>query len=229
MFMTSFFDEQTNLPHATYDLWEEKFLTTSYSTAMTFSALKTGARLAELFNYPDDNVAWLQAAERIEDNMEIFFDPERSALRKGFLLQRDGEISFDNTLDSSSMYGFMMFGPDKYQDKVKSTVKAIEDILQDKSPSGGLPRYEHDNYMWRTDEALGNPWFICSFWMAQYYHDQGNSERAHQIMEWAMSKTTASGIFSEQIDPMTSEQVGVSPLVWSHAEFINTALDLANL
>ncbi len=227
MFMASFFDEATNLPHASYDLWEEKFLTTSYSTSLTYSALRTGARLAEMFNYPDDHVAWLQAAERIEDHMGVFYDDDRQALRKGFLLKRDGEMTYDNTLDASSMYGHMMFGPKKYYDQVKDTVQAIENILLDQTPSGGCPRYENDYYMRRSDDALGNPWFICSFWLAQYYFDQGNAARAHEIMRWSMTKTTESGVFSEQINPFTSEQVGVSPLVWSHAEFINTALDLA--
>jgi GH15 family glucan-1,4-alpha-glucosidase len=78
-------------------------------------------------------------------------------------------------------------------------------------------------------QYLGNPWFITSFWLAQYYHEQGESDRAHEIMAWATEKATASGIFSEQIDPASGAPVSVAPLVWSHAEYINTVLDLANL
>lgn len=228
-FMSSFFDEQTSLPHASYDLWEEKFLTTTYSTAMTFAALKTGAKMAELYGYPDDHVAWEAAASRIEEHMGIFYNEERQALIKGFLLQHDGTISFDNTLDTSSMYGMMMFGPLSAKDYVDNTVKSIEQVLLDQSPSGGCPRYEGDGYMRSKDQYPGNPWHVCAFWLAQYYNERGESKRAHDIMQWAMSKTLESGMFSEQLDPETAEPIGVAPLVWSHAEFVNTALDLANL
>jgi GH15 family glucan-1,4-alpha-glucosidase len=33
---------------------------------------------------------------------------------------------------------------------------------------------------------------------------------------------------SEQINPTTGEPASVMPLIWSHAEFINTVLDITN-
>jgi GH15 family glucan-1,4-alpha-glucosidase len=53
-FMTDFRDEATKLPHASYDLWEEKFSTSTYTTAITYRALLTAADLAEEFEFPDD-------------------------------------------------------------------------------------------------------------------------------------------------------------------------------
>ncbi len=228
-FMSEFIDEPTNLPHATYDLWEEKFLTTTYTTALTYAALRVAAKFAEMFNFPADGVVWDEAADRIETGIPLLFDEERQAFRKGILLQPDGSIAHDNTLDVSSMYGMMMFGPASAKDAVASTFSLIEKVLLDSSPAGGTPRYENDVYMRVGDEHLGNPWFNCTFWMAQYYHDQGNTEKAHEIMEWAASRATHSGILSEQIHAATGKPASVSPLVWSHAEYANTALDLANL
>lgn len=48
-------------------------------------------------------------------------------------------------------------------------------------------------------------------------------------MQWVSERTLESGIMSEQVDPLTSEQVGVSPLVWSHEEYVNTAMGLAGI
>ena len=228
-FMARFIDEPTNLPHPSYDLWEEKFLTSTYTTATTFAALKVAAKLAEGFDYPEDALSWNEAASRIESGMQQLFDGERNAFRKGVLLKPNGEIQYDNTLDVSSMYGMMMFGPESVRPQLSDTVSLIEAVLQNKSPSLGTPRYEGDWYMRTRDKYSGNPWFITSLWLAQYYHEQGQSERAHDIMTWAASKTLPSGILSEQIEPESSQQVSVSPLVWSHAEYINTALDLANI
>lgn len=228
-FMTGFFDEQTNLPHATYDLWEEKFLTSTYTVAVTYAALTAAAQFADMFGYAEDALEWSTAAARISDNLTLLFDEERQILRKGFLLEQDGSISFDNTLDVSSMYGMMAFGPHHTQPMVDKTFAAIESTLFPASPAGGLVRYEYDNYMRTNDQSLGNPWFICTFWAAQYYLANKNLSAVDSIMEWAGKLTTSSGIMSEQINPESGSQVGVSPLVWSHAEYINIALDIAEI
>lgn len=228
-FMASFIDEQTNLPHASYDLWEEKFLTTTYTTAVTFAALYEAARLADVFGFPDDALDWRQAARRIESGMPLLYDEKGKAFRKGLLLQENGDLSFDNTLDTSSFYGMMLFGPESMRELTHATALRIEARLLDNSPSGGTPRYEGDSYMRKKEKHIGNPWFICSFWLAQYAHDHGDDKRAHDIMDWAAKYALPSGILSEQIDPEDGAQVSVAPLVWSHAEYINTALDLADL
>jgi len=228
-FMRTFKDEATHLPHASYDLWEEKFITSTYTTAVTYAALKVAASLADVFDYPDDVVAWTEAANELLTGMDVLFDPERRAYRKGILLKAENELEYDNTLDISSMYGMMMFGPEEAKANLADTVHLIEVILMNQSPSGGAPRYENDWYMRKKADYLGNPWIITSLWLAQYYHEQGQSDKAHEIMAWAGTKATASGIFSEQVEPETGDQLSVSPLVWSHAEYINAALDIANL
>lgn len=228
-FMAQFIDDATNLPHASYDLWEEKFLTTTYTTATVYASLRVAAQFADMFNYPEDAVIWREAADRIESGIEELFDHRRGAFRKGFLLQPNGTKEYDDTLDMSSFYGMLMFGPDSAREQVGRTIDAVERILMDKSPSGGSPRYEHDMYMSTKQGFLGNPWFVCSLWLAQYYHEQGKDDKAHAIMEWAGRKALPSGVMSEQLSPETGEHASVAPLVWSHAEYINTALDLAGL
>ena len=39
-FLASYIDEHTGLPRPSYDLWEERFLTTTYTTAVTYAALQ---------------------------------------------------------------------------------------------------------------------------------------------------------------------------------------------
>lgn len=226
-FMTGFLDDATGLPHASYDLWEEKFLTNTYTAALTYQALLVAAEFAEMFEYPDNAVEWRAAAESIAKGAAAFYDGERGTYRKGYLLQLDGSLQFDNTLDVSSLYGVMMYGLSPVDaPEVTSTIKVIEAELLDSSPSGGAPRYESDNYF-RTDAPYpGNPWFVTSLWIAQYYTKVGRQDDARGIMQWALDRRLPSGIFSEQIDPVSSAPLSVTPLVWSHAEFINTAIDL---
>jgi GH15 family glucan-1,4-alpha-glucosidase len=63
--------------------------------------------------------------------------------------------------------------------------------------------------------------------MAQYYVKTKQTDKAHKYLQWTMDHTLPSGVLSEQTNPSNGEPVSVTPLVWSHAEFINTVLDIA--
>lgn len=226
-FMARFRDEQTGLPHASYDLWEEKFLTHTYTVALVHRALSEAAKFAELFEYPDDAVRWNMAADEIAKAAEVFFDPDRHLLRKGFLLQEDGSLQFDNTLDVSSGYGAMMyaariFGPQH----IRSTFDEIEHILLGSGPIGGSPRYEHDSYFVSDPPYQGNPWFVTTLWVAQYYLQLKRDDDAAKLVTWTLKHATPSGVLAEQINPTDGSPLSVMPLVWSHAELINTLLDI---
>jgi GH15 family glucan-1,4-alpha-glucosidase len=228
-FIVSFIDETTGLPHASYDLWEEKFLTSTYTTATASQALSVASELAQKFGSSDDARRWLLLSDKLVENGQIFINPDTGAFRKGFLLnQQSGELSFDDTLDVSSFYGVMMFNYSPSQNSaIVSTIKRIEDDLMKDIPAGGSPRYENDYYFKVSDEAKPNPWLITTLWLAQYYVRLNNSQKAEELMAWVESKTLPSGVMPEQVHSIQGTPVSVTPLVWSHAEYINTALDLA--
>lgn len=226
-FMAEFRDEATKLPHASYDLWEEKFATHTYTVALTYRALLVAADFADMFEYPDDAVKWRQAAREIAENRKVLFDEERQAFRKSFLLEEGGNIKFDNTLDVSSMFGVMSFALHVFGfEETKKTVAAIENILLNQSPSGGSPRYEYDNYFASQPSYMGNPWFVTTLWLAQYYIRTNSRSKAKQLITWAINHALPSGVLSEQVNPSDGSPLSVTPLVWSHAELINTLLDL---
>jgi GH15 family glucan-1,4-alpha-glucosidase len=228
-FMADFRDESTRLPHASYDLWEEKFLTTTYTTAVVYRALHTAADLAEALEFPDDAVHWRDVADEIAAGCHILFNEEKGYLRKGYLLQDDGSLAFDDVLDVSSAYGPLMFATRAFGSQaIRSTFKAVEGTLLDKSPSGGSPRYTHDNYFATDPPYLGNPWIVTTLWVAQYYLQVARNPDADRLIEWTRKQAVRSGVLSEQISPIDSTPLGVVPLVWSHAELINTLLDLQN-
>src|SRR6185312_8688673 len=107
-FMCRFIDEQTGLPHASYDLWEEKFLTSTYTVCTVIAGLETAAKLATVIEQPDDAVRWKRTAESIRDNLDKLYHADGYFV-KGFLLQENCELQYDNTLDISSLYGAYMF------------------------------------------------------------------------------------------------------------------------
>jgi len=72
-------------------------------------------------------------------------------------------------------------------------------------------------------DVPGNPWFVTTLWLAQYYIARAKTktelDKAVDIMEWVVGHALPSGVLAEQINPYTNEPLSVSPLTWSHAGF----------
>lgn len=227
LFLSSYLDEETGLPHASYDLWEEKFLTSSYTTAVTYQALLVASEFATTFGFQAEAAEWKRSAEFFASHAALLVNPDSGVIRKGLLLQQDGSLQFDETLDVSSLYGAVLFGLfDSTPEVIASTAAAVEQRLLAQSASDGSPRYENDRYFVTKDDSLGNPWIVTTLWMAQYYIRVKRFEDARHYIDWTMRSTLAGGVMPEQIDPDSGAPISVAPLVWSHAEFINTVLDL---
>jgi len=225
--MNDFIDVETGLPHATYDLWEEKFLTTTYTVCTVIAGLRAAAKMATLFEHPEESVKWHKTADAIAANLDKLYNP-LGYFRKGLLLQPSGEIQYDETLDISSLYGpYMYAGLPLSDERLTSTAKHVEERLLNSSPSGGVLRYEYDNYFLTKRQYKGNPWIVSTLWLAQYYTTVGATDMAKQLLEWSLAHELPSGVLSEQFDPENGSPLGVTPLVWSHAEMVNTLLDLS--
>jgi GH15 family glucan-1,4-alpha-glucosidase len=225
-FMTKFIDEKTSLPHPSYDLWEERFATHSYTVFVSQAGLRAAARIARKFDVTEDAEKWEETATKMNEGLPLLFNDGGKYLRKSVLLKPDGNLEFDDTLDSSSAYGLLLFDDSSLDsEQLKLTYEAIEERLLNSSPSGGAPRYEHDNYF-LTKKYLGNPWIITTLWVAQYYIKTGQTEKARGLMDWVCARAGTSGMLAEQVDPETGFGLSVDPLVWSHSTFIETALML---
>ncbi len=222
-FMTRFVDEPSGLPHASYDLWEEKFISSTYTASVTYAALMRASKVAEYRNEHHDSDTWKRAAERMQASSSTYLDTDKKSFIKGFLQKDDGTLVRDNTLDISSFYGAWRY---RYVsiDVLAPTLNRIETELLNVSPSGGAARYENDGYFRSNPSYKGNPWFVTTLWLAQYYAANGRQDEAKKYIDWSLNHALPSGLLSEQISPENGAVVGVAPLVWSHAELINTML-----
>ena len=229
-FMSDFVDEVTGLPHASYDLWEQTFLTSTYTVCTVIAALETAIDFANMLERSQaDVVRWQRAITNMRTGLDKLYHPD-GYFRRGFLLQPDGSLAYDDTLDISNFYGPYMFAKLPLNDpRLQATAQQIESRLLNTSPIGGVIRYEHDGYFLAKSQYKGNPWVVCSLWLAQYYNSIGENDKARGLITWSLARAYPSGALSEQFDPETGFAVGVTPLVWSHAELINTLLDVARI
>lgn len=229
-FMSRFIDEETGLPHASYDLWEQVFLTTTYSTSVTIAGLEAASALATAYDQPAEAARWKKAADGIRANLDKLLT-EEGHFARGFLLQEGSQQrDYNAAIDISSLYGPFMYAQLPLSDqRMQATLTAVEYNILATGPIGGVIRYPGDDYFLAKPQYKGNPWIVCTLWLAQYYNASGRDEEAQNLLKWALARQLHSGILSEQFDPETGDSLGVAPLVWSHAELINTILDINDL
>lgn len=226
-FMTDYVDETTGLPKASYDLWEQTFITSTYTTAVTYAALLAASDLASAANDPNNAVKWRSAASDIQAAAhKHLYNEKRRCFYRGVNV-KDDQVIYDEVIDCSSVFGpyiFGLFASDS--DEILSSISTIEQLFGINDGAVGLPRFENDPYRRTSPGITGNLWFVTTFWLAQYYIDASKTDKALQILDWAKSHTMSTGVMGEQLDPVTNEIISPAPLTWSHAEYISTLLDL---
>ncbi len=245
-FMLSYRDQSTGLPLPSYDLWEERRGVHAYTCGTVYGAFIASAEMAITFGDCERAVQYIDAAAKLREGIgDYLWDESVNRFARRVILHEHGSIERDLTIDSA-LYGLFAFGAVPPADqRMRSTMQQVQARLSVRTEIGGIARYENDYYFQRSDDierAAGNPWIICTLWMAQYHlslskalSDPACSEyclheaitsraEALTMLEWASARATESGILPEQIHPFTGEHLSVSPLTWSHAEFIRTTL-----
>jgi len=227
-FMASYREPYTNLPAPSYDLWEERRGIHSFTVAAVWAGLQAAANFTEMFGEVALTKRYRQAAAEIKEAaIEYLFDKKLGHFLRSITVDADGVVEPDYTIDSS-ICGPFLFGMLQATDPlIESTMAVIMDRLWCKTEVGGIARYENDRYQQASQDIAnipGNPWFICTMWVAQYHTARAQSvddlKPALQILTWAQHGTLHSGVLAEQVHPHNHAPLSVSPLTWSHAAVV---------
>jgi oligosaccharide amylase len=226
-FLCDYIEAETGLPHASFDLWEEKYGTSTYTSAAVYGGLMAAVHFANLLGKDNDARTYLAVAQRLRSAIGThLYSQERKSFIKHVVHTDDGLLT-DNTIDTSSLNGLLFFEVyDLDEPMIQATAKTIEDTLQVHGISQGFVRYENDSYYRMHDADSPNPWVITTLWMARYYIAKAKKvkdlEPALRLLEWTASHAGSGGSLAEQMHPHTRAHTSATPLVWSHAEFVLT-------
>ncbi len=228
-FMVEYRDKKTGLPRPSYDLWEEKLGISTFSCATVYGALIAAANFAKILGKEKSETIYRETAEEIKQAILKYLYDEESGTFYKMINFKDDEIVYDRTLDMSSIYGIFAFDVlDVEDERLSRAVKNVEDRLICKTYVSGVARYEGDPFHRRAENVPGNPWFITTLWLAQYYIKKAKKEsdfdEVKKWLDWTVDNSRASGVLSEQLDPYSGEQLSAAPLTWSHAEFVITVV-----
>ncbi|GAG16975.1 unnamed protein product, partial [marine sediment metagenome] len=170
-----------------------------------------------------------------EAAIEYLFDKKLGRFLRSITVDADGVMEPDYTIDSS-VCGLFLFGMLQATDPlIESTMAVLIDRLWCKTKVGGIARYESDRYQQISQDIAnipGNPWVICTMWLAQYHIARAQSmddlKPALQMLTWAQRCALPSGVLAEQVHPSSHTPIGVSPLTWSHAAFVIAVQEYIN-
>jgi GH15 family glucan-1,4-alpha-glucosidase len=235
-FLASYRDRKTGLPLPSYDLWEENWGIHTFTVSAVYAGIRAAERFASFFRDTRRIKIYQKAAEEVRAAMDQYlYSKEQGRFLRTIAPRKDGSFDSDLTIDASiyAPFYFGVFEPD--DQKVVNTMDAIKERLWVKTDVGGIARYEGDRYHRVTDrikDVPGNPWFICTLWLAQWYIAKAQNgeelQEAIPILEWVASRALPSGVLAEQVHPFTHQPLSVSPLTWSHAAFVTTVLEYRN-
>lgn len=231
-FLCDFREEETSLPLASYDPWEEHRGIFSYTTACTIAGLEAAARIAQILGHHTHSERFHAAADNMKQALlfHLFDEPTGRFVKK--IKRKNGETTErDLTPDASLaiIWKLNVLSPD--DPRIVSTMNQLRERLTVKTPVGGLARYTDDHYQAVTSpstEIPGNPWIITTLWLAQWQIAIAKTEQdlfaPRQALEWVRAYASPTGILAEQLNPFTGAPLSVAPLTWSHATFVETVL-----
>ncbi len=230
-FMAKFRDPQTGLPLPSYDLWEERGGISTHTAATVYGGLVAAAQFAKGFGEPSEARYFDQSALEVKEAiLKNLFNRETGYFYRGLILSRDGTLIPDPTPDAS-MYALFEYEVLPLQDiRLIRTMDWLYQSLWTQGSVGGVARYRNDSYYRESERDPSNPWVISTLWMARWFirttPTPMDSPQVMNLLSWVFERGGISGMLPEQVHPSTGDRLSVSPLVWSHAEWVLTLSEL---
>ncbi len=184
----------------------------TYSAAMCWAACDRLANAAHALGLGERATFWQERADRIRATIEDrAWRPETKRMSATFAGD-DLDASVLQLLDIR----FLSLDDPRFLE----TLDAIET---------GLRRGTH-MLRYATEDDFGLPetaFNVCTFWLIEALHYTGRSVDARALYEEMLSRRTAAGLLSEDIDPLTGELWGNYPQTYSLVGMINCAVLLS--
>ncbi len=179
------------------------------SKVMCWVALDRGAKIAALLGKSACSERWHKEAELIRK--DVLLDGWKEEI--GSFSQAYDNLALDSSLLLMEPYGFISADDVRYH----KTVKAVRQALLHK----GLM------YRYNSEDDFGLPtsaFTICTFWLIRALFVIGEKEEARCLFDEILNYSNHLGLFSEDIDFNTKEQLGNFPQAYSHLALVNTAV-----
>ncbi|MBW6527766.1 glycoside hydrolase family 15 protein [Sphingomonas sp. RHCKR7] len=184
----------------------------TYSSAMCWAACDRLANAAERLRLPEREALWAERAQVIRDRIESAAWREETRRMSATFAGDDLDASVLQLLDLR----FLEADDPRFLD----TLAAIETGLRRGST---MLRYDTEDDFGLPETAFN----VCTFWLIEALYLTGRSDEARALFEEMLTRCTAAGLLSEDIDPHSGELWGNYPQTYSLVGMINCAAMLS--
>lgn len=183
-----------------------------HSKLMAWLALDRALRIAAQRGAPaHQRLLWQAARDAISAEVRIRgFDPRRNSYTRSY-----GSADLDAALLVLPLLGI----EPARSPRVRGTIDAIRSELA--AGRGLLYRYPPGTDGLEGGEGAFLP---CSFWLAQALAKTGRVEEAAELLADLRQMSGPLGLYAEEMDPATGEQLGNYPQALTHAALVQAAL-----
>ncbi|MDF0489811.1 glycoside hydrolase family 15 protein [Sphingomonas sp. H39-1-10] len=180
----------------------------TYSAAMCWAACDRLANAAWALGLEERRAFWCDRANIMRDTIE------KAAWREN--TRRLSATFGGDDLDASliQLLDLRFLAPD--DPRFRSTLEAVEVGLRRGS---NMLRYDTEDDFGLPETAFN----VCTFWLIEALHATGRDADARALFEEMVSRCTAAGLLSEDIDPVSGELWGNYPQTYSLVGLINCA------
>lgn len=196
-------------------IWEARsdLLQYTHSKVMAWVGLDRLVKLAKRYNWHHAQVQqFSQTAARIKEAVEQSgYNRELESYTREF---KGGDV--DASLLTLPLVGYC----EADAPRMRTTTHAI---CQKLLKNGLLYRYQGIADGLQGDEGSFG---ICSFWLVEVLAKAGEVEKATELLDTMLHHASPTGLFSEEIDPDTGEQLGNYPQGFTHIGLINAVLTI---
>ncbi len=186
-----------------------------YSKLMCWVALDRGIKIAEHRKYNAPLERWRSVREKIKQEMlEKGYDD-----KLGSFVQSFGSDVLDATSLMIPIMGFLPVGDPRVQGTINATLAKLT------TESGLVYRYIGDDGL----SGKEGTFLLCSFWLIKALALSERIDEAESILNRVLKYAGNTGLFSEEVDPVTGKQLGNLPQAFSHIGLINSVLYLGHV
>jgi len=172
-----------------------------------WTALDRAVRMAERNAIPgEDAPVWKRERERIR----AFVETRCWSERRGSYTFYAGTDDFDASVLLAARSGFA----DPKGERMAGTIEAIRGELA----AGGPLLYRYSGA-----QRLEGAFLACSFWLVQALARAERLDEATELMDELVARANDLGLFAEELDPETGEQLGNFPQALTHLALIDAA------
>lgn len=227
-----------------FDLWEEEKGMHFYTLMAQHVALQEGAKLA--MELSDSGAAdfYLEQSKQIAEFIKSEFLDSNIGLKTTIRRVNGGLGYKSSNIDVAPLLALLHTYPyqklftmrstpvRRYVEKLTSSFKELYSINKAFPELGiSIGRYPEDRYDGYQTSSIGNPWFLSTLALGEYYcHSKTETKKLkyNDLIEKQFSRalfhSDRKGGFSEQFNHQTGLMQGARELTWSHNAFMTAMM-----